>query len=339
MHSEPARAGRRARRPAHIAAVTAALAVAGLVLAGCPAPAERGSGGGPAGPASTRAVPSTSGAPAPTGRPAPSQAEATLLAVGDIGSCDSTGDEATAALLRDVPGVLATLGDTAYPDGSTADFARCYAPAWGRYRDRTRPAVGNHEYQTAGARGYFGYFGAAAGDPSKGYYSYDLGTWHIVVVNSNCGAVGGCGAGSAQERWLRCDPARGGRRCTLAYWHHPLFTSGAVHPGSTAMRPIFRALYDAGAEVVLTGHNHQYERFAPQTPSGRADPARGVREFVVGTGGASHYRFGAIQPNSQARDATTYGVLRLTLRPTGYDWRFLPAAGGHFTDAGSASCH
>jgi hypothetical protein len=326
--------------------VATALAIAAVVLAGCPAahgPAAESGGTG-----STTAAPTPTGAATPTGSrpsgtgtaPTPSTSPTvTLLAAGDIGSCASTGDEATAAVVARVAGEFAALGDIAYPNGSAADFARCYAPAWSRFRDRTRPTPGNHEYQTPGARGYFDYFGAAAGDPTKGYYSYDLGAWHIVVVNSNCGAVGGCQAGSPQERWLRADLARSRRACTLAYWHHPLFTSGAVHPGDTAMRPIFRALFDAGAEVVLSGHNHQYERFAPQTPAGVADPAHGVREFVVGTGGASHYAFGAIQPNSEVRNATSNGVLRLTLRAAGYDWRFLPAAGGRFTDAGSASCH
>jgi acid phosphatase type 7 len=324
-------------RPRAVGAA-AGLAVAALVLAGCPAPA----GHGPAGQASTNQGPTAGpgGTTATTVTPTPSSTStATLVAVGDIGACDSTGDEATAAVVARVPGVFAALGDIAYPNGSAADFARCYAPAWGRFRDRTRPTPGNHEYQTPGARGYFDYFGAAAGDPTNGYYSYDLGDWHIVVVNSNCGAVGGCQAGSAQERWLRADLSRTRRACTLAYWHHPLFTSSAVHPDDAEMRPVFRALYDAGAEVVLSGHNHQYERFAPQTPHGAADPARGVREFVVGTGGASHYAFGASKPNSEVRNATSNGVLRLTLRPTGYDWRFLPAPGGTFTDAGSASCH
>jgi hypothetical protein len=265
--------------------------------------------------------------------------DATLLAAGDIASCGSAGDVATAAVLRGTSGVVATLGDTAYPDGSAADFARCYAPYWGRYRGRTRPTPGNHDYHTPGARGYFGYFGAAAGNPAKGYYSYDLGAWHVIVVNSNCDQVGGCHAGSPQERWLRADLARSQRRCTLAYWHHPLFTSGAVHPGYTPVRPIFRALYDAGAEVVLSGHNHQYERFAPQTTTGKPDRRRGIREFVVGTGGASHYRFGEIQANSEVRDSTTHGLLRLTLHPNRYDWRFLPAVPGGFTDAGSGRCH
>ncbi|HEU4423968.1 MAG TPA: metallophosphoesterase [Pilimelia sp.] len=325
-----ARAGRRA---------VLSVAIAGVALAACSAPAEPGAGRD-TGATGSVVSPATPGTPASSSPPAAAVAPvATLLAAGDIASCGSTGDEATAAVLDRAPGTIATLGDNVYQSGSIDEFERCYAPTWGRHRDRTRPAPGNHDYQTLGARGYFAYFGAAAGPLGKGYYSYDLGAWHAVVVNSNCAAVGGCHAGSAQERWLRADLARSGRRCTLAYWHHPPFTSGAPHSNATWLRPIFQTLYDAGVEVALAGHNHQYERFAPQTPAGRADPARGVRMFVVGTGGASHYRFGAVQPNSEVRDSTTYGVLRLTLHPDRYDWRFLPAGSGRFTDAGSYRCH
>ena len=326
----------RARRRAGIARRGAGILVTAvsLALAGCAAPADPE-------PAPTERSPTPaqrSPALSPRPSPAPSPQVAILYAAGDIASCGSRGDEATAALLGN-SGVVATLGDAVYPDGSARDFAECYASSWGRHRSRTRPAPGNHEYQTAGARAYFRYFGAAAGDPRRGYYSYDLGAWHVVVLNSNCGAVGGCDRGSPQERWLRADLARSRRACTLAYWHHPLFTSGAVHPGAGWMRPIFRALHDAGAEVALTGHNHQYERFAPQTANGKADRDRGVRQFVVGTGGASHYRFGETQPHSEVRDASAYGVLRLTLRPDGYAWRFLPARRGGFTDAGAGRCH
>jgi hypothetical protein len=264
---------------------------------------------------------------------------AVLLAAGDIASCGSSGDEATAKLLDGVAGTVATLGDNAYRNGSAADFASCYGPSWGRHKSRTRPAAGNHEYLTPGASGYFAYFGAAAGEPGKGYYSYDLGAWHVVVLNSECGQVGGCRAGSAQERWLRADLAASNKRCQLAYWHKPLFTSGREHDNATEMRPLFEALYLANAEVVLSGHNHNYERFAPQNPAGARDVVRGIRQFVVGTGGVSHYEFAAIQPNSEVRNADTYGVLKLTLRATGYDWRFLPVAGKTFTDTGSGTCH
>ena len=262
-----------------------------------------------------------------------------LVGAGDIAGCASSGDDVTARLLDGIAGMVFTVGDNAYPSGTAAEFVECYGPSWGRHRARTRPAAGNHEYETAGAAGYFGYFGPAAGDPAKGYYSYDLGSWHVVVVNSNCVEVGGCGIDTPQERWLRADLAASARRCTVAYWHHALFTSGADHAPSTRMRPLFKALYDHGAEVVVSGHNHNYERFAPQSPGGSLDTSRGVRQFVVGTGGFSHDGFGTVQPNSQVRDAMTYGVLELTLRADRYDWRFVAEPGATFTDSGSTACH
>jgi hypothetical protein len=201
----------------------------------------------------------------------------------------------------------------------------------------TRPAPGNHEYNTAGATGYYAYFGAAAGDPARGYYSYDVGTWHLVALNSNCAAIGGCGAGSAEEQWLRADLAAHPAACTLAYWHHPRWSTGD-HGSSAIYDGLWKALYAFGAELVLNGHDHHYERFAPQTAAGALDQARGLREFVVGTGGRSHYGTPTIRANSEVRNSDTFGVLRLTLRPAGYDWRFVPAAGS-FTDAGTASCH
>lgn len=284
--------------------------------------------------------------PPPTASPSPvppatSQPErpAVLAGAGDIASCDSSGDEATAELLDRIAGTVFTTGDNAYDSGSAAEFADCYAPSWGRHKDRTRPAPGNHEYATPGAAGYFDYFGAAAGDPDRGYYSYGLGSWHVVVVNSNCAAVGGCDRGSPQLRWLRDDLEASTSECTLAYWHHPLFTSGAVHEGEVAMRPIFQALYEARAELVLTGHNHQYERFAPQDPDGNLDRVRGIRQFVVGTGGRSHYEFGATQPNSEVRGTGTFGVLELTLHRGSFDWRFVPVDGQSFTDSGTGTCH
>jgi hypothetical protein len=219
------------------------------------------------------------------------------------------------------------------------EFANCYNPSWGRHKARTRPAPGNHEYYTAGASGYYNYFGAAAGDPSKGYYSYDLGAWHIVSLNSMCENVGGCGANSTMVSWLRQDLAAHPSSCTLAYWHHPVFSSGSDHGNDPKMIPSCDALYAAGADVVLSGHDHDYERFAPQTASGVADSARGIREFVVGTGGRSHYSFGTIRANSQVRNSDTFGVLKLTLHPTSYDWQFVPEAGKTFSDSGSASCH
>jgi acid phosphatase type 7 len=261
-----------------------------------------------------------------------------LVGAGDIAGCDTTGDEQTAKLLDNISGTVFTLGDNVYNSGTAAQFANCYGPSWGRHKARTKPSVGNHEYLTSGASGYFGYFGSAAGDPKKGYYSYDKGSWHIVVLNSNCSPVGGCAAGSAQERWLRADLANHPNKCTLAYFHAPLYSSGE-HGSSAYVRPFWNALYQANADVVLSGHDHDYERFAPQDANGVADPERGIREFVVGTGGKSHYPFGTIKPNSQVRNATTYGVLKLTLHAGSYEWKFVPQAGKTFTDSGTTACH
>jgi acid phosphatase type 7 len=262
-----------------------------------------------------------------------------LLAAGDVASCASSGDEATAALLDRLGGTIVALGDNVYDSGTSQEFATCYTPSWGRHKSRTRPAVGNHEHGTAGAAGYFGYFGGAAGDPSKGYYSYDLGSWHIVVINSNCAQVGGCGAGSPQEVWLRADLAAHPATCTLAYWHHPRFSSSRGHGNNPEMAPIWQALYEHGADVVLSGHDHTYERFSPQDSAGNLDRDRGIRQFVVGTGGRSHYEFGTVLPQSEVRNGDTFGVLQLTLHLSGYDWQFFPETGKTFTDAGSGTCH
>lgn len=261
-----------------------------------------------------------------------------FVGAGDIADCSFPDDEATAQLLDGISGTVFTLGDNAYDRGTATDFADCYDPTWGRHKARTRPSAGNHDYYTSSASGYFNYFGAAAGDPSQGYYSYDLGTWHIVVINSNCADIGGCGTGSAQEQWLRADLAAHPTTCTLAYWHHPRFSSGE-HGSLSATKPIWQALYDYNADVVLSGHDHDYERFAPQDPNGAADPARGIREFVVGTGGRYLRPFLTVIANSQVRDASTFGVLKMTLSPTGYTWQFIPVAGQTFTDTGSATCH
>ena len=237
-----------------------------------------------------------------------------------------------------INGTVATFGDNAYESGTSAEFARCYDPSWGQLKARTKPSVGDGEYETAGASGYFNYFGEAAGDPQEGYYSYDLGSWHVIVLNSNCSEVGGCGAGSAQERWLRSDLEANPSACTAAHFHHPRFSS-SERGSSSAVAPFWEALYEAGADVVLSGHAHNYERFAPQTPSGQADPAQGIRQFVVGTGGRSLISFGAVQANSKVRIADTYGVIKLTLHPEGYEWQFVTAPGGMEADSGSASCH
>jgi hypothetical protein len=262
----------------------------------------------------------------------------TLVGAGDIASCDSSADRRTAKLLGKMRGTVFTLGDNAYPHGTRAQFENCYGRTWGKYKKRTRPAVGNHEYDTPGAKPYFGYFGRRAGKPSKGYYAYDRGSWHIVALNSNCEEVGGCGARSPQRRWLRRNLRKHPARCTLAYFHHPLFSSGE-HGNQTEVRPLWRTLYRAKADVILNGHDHDYERFAPQRPGGKKDRRRGIREFVVGTGGAERRPFGAIEPHSQARNARTSGVLKLRLGPGSYRWRFVPVAGRTFTDSGKDRCH
>ena len=266
-------------------------------------------------------------------------ADPVLYAAGDIASCSSTGDEATAAILNaNQGGTVITLGDNAYEAGSSTEFTNCYDPTWGSAKPRTRPAPGNHEYGTAGAAGYFGYFGAAAGDPTQGYYSYDLGDWHVVSLNSNCSIVS-CAAGSLQEQWLRADLAGSAKPCTLAYWHHPRYSSGTTHGSSTSVVPLFQALYDFNADLVLEGHEHNYERFAPMDAAGAIDTARGIRSIVVGTGGRSHRTLGTPIWGSEVGDDTTYGVLKVTLHASGYDWRFLPTQGATFTDAGTQACH
>ena len=238
---------------------------------------------------------------------------------------------------EDVSAVL-PLGDNQYDFGTLADYRRSYGPSWGRFLAKTYPVPGNHEYSTPQASGYFKFFGARAGNRARGYYSYDIGTWHLIALNSNCGAVGGCGRGSPQERWLRTDLAAHATLCTLAYWHHPRFSSG-LHGDDTSYTAFWQALYAAGADVVLVGHDHDYERFAPQDPLGRSDAPRGIREFVVGTGGRSRYPFREPRPNSEVRNFGTYGVLMLTLHEDSYDWRFVPEAEKSFTDSGSTACH
>jgi hypothetical protein len=244
---------------------------------------------------------------------------------------------------RELDAVL-TLGDNQYERGALEAFRTRYDKTWGRVKPITHPTVGNHEYLTPGAAGYFDYFNGPgrttgrAGVRGQGWYSFDLEGWHLVALNSMCDEIGGCAPGSPQLEWLRADLAAHPAQCTLAYWHHPRFSSGA--PGSNVRTdPFWRLLYEAGAEVVLTGHSHDYERFAPQTPDALRDDARGIREFVVGTGGKNNYAFGAVQPNSEVRDAATSGVLLLTLRPGGYDWHFAPVRGATFRDAGSGACH
>ena len=231
---------------------------------------------------------------------------------------------------------MLTLGDEQYVEGRLQNFRTQYGPTWGRELSITHPAPGNHEFKSGGD-GFYTYFGAAAGSPSHPYYSFDVGSWHIIALNSECGFVtGGCGAGSPQEKWLKADLASHHNRCVLAFWHQPRFSSGG-HGNNKAYQPFWQDLYAAHADIVLNGHDHHYERFAPQTPNGVA-AKNGIREFVVGTGGKNLRGFPTIRANSQVR-SMTFGVLLLKLHPTSYDWQFVPVKGSKFTDSGHSSCH
>jgi hypothetical protein len=263
-----------------------------------------------------------------------------IIAAGDIADpSDIHGAQATAALVDRLDGVVAVIGDAVHRDGSVDDFLDHYAPAWGRHRWRTRPAVGNHEYTVPHAGGYFAYFCAAAGEPFRGWYSYDVGRWHVVVLVSECAEDDSeiaCDAGSEQVQWLRADLAAHPTRCTLAYAHHPRFSSG-FGGDHVALHDVWVELARGGVDLVLAGHSHDYERFAPQTPDGALDPAHGIREIVAGTGGAALGTFDAPRPNSEVRLAGVWGVLVLTLHAEGYDWRFV-AVDGTTQDFGSAPC-
>lgn len=267
-----------------------------------------------------------------------------LVGAGDIASCGHIeGAEITARLIEQIPGTVFAAGDLAYESGVWEQFRDCYGKTWGRFKNRTRPALGNHEYVDPAATGYFDYWGTRGGPRGKGYYSYDLGDWHVVVLNTNCKVkgVGGCDLGSPQEAWLKQDLAGHPNACILAYGHHPLFSSGLFksHAEHPELKPLWEDLYAAHADVVLVGHEHSYERFAPQDPDGKKDPEHGIREFVVGTGGRSHDFFGFTASNSEARNSDTYGVLKLTLTPGKYAWEFIPEPGKPFRDAGSGDCH
>ncbi|GAA1612132.1 metallophosphoesterase family protein [Catellatospora bangladeshensis] len=279
------------------------------------------------------------GAAAPVPRDEPATAPAVLVGAGDIGSCQSDGDEATAKLLDRIPGTVFTLGDNAYVAGTADQFQRCYEPYWGRHKDRTRPVIGNHDMRTDEGGPYYDYFGDSAGKKGKGWYSYELGGWQVVVLNSTCDLVD-CEQDSEQAEWLRETLDASDAKCTVAMWHHPLFSSGWKHDADPRVKPFFEILYEHGVEVVLNGHNHNYERFAPQTPDGEFDRERGVRQFIVGTGGGGLNGFGKdVDPNSRARNADTFGVLKLTLYPDFYVWKFVGQPGSSFTDTGLTACH
>jgi hypothetical protein len=272
--------------------------------------------------------------PNPDPPPPPVQTTATLVGAGDIGWCGSDGGPAlTAALLDSIDGTVVAAGDNAYFNGSAQDYANCYQPSWGRHKSRTRPVPGNHEYNTPGASGYFGYFGSAAGNAGEGWYSYSLGAWRVFALNSEVSAF----PGSPQYEWLRAELAANPSKCALAYWHTPVFGSG-TNGGNTQMQAVWALLQQSGVDVILTGHNHSYERFGKQDSNGRS-AALGMRQFVVGTGGAPLTGFGSIAANSEVRDSTAWGVLKLTLMPETYAWQFVPVAGKSFSDSGSDTCH
>jgi hypothetical protein len=323
------------RRAAATGALLAAFALVSIA-AGC---------GGEAGTAGAEPTSATTGAAQAQAGTAPTSVRGpTLVAAGDVAcapgeprtrfACHQVDTAALIARLK--PDAVAVLGDLQYETGSLADFEGSFDRTWGRFRDRMHPAVGNHEYGTPGAADYFAYFGDRAGQPGEGWYAYELGSWHVVVLNANCDIVG-CGRGSPQQRWLRSDLAAHPARCTLAYWHQPRFSSG-LHGSDPTLAPLWRTLQRGGADVALSGHDHDYERFAPQDPRGRLDRAHGIVQFVVGTGGKSHYPILLAHAASRAH-ASVFGVLALTLGRGAYRWRFVAEPGVGFRDGGTTRCH
>ncbi len=288
---------------------------------------------GPSGPDPSGPTPSIAGTSPPGEDPV-------LVGAGDIADCDSDGDEATAAILDGIAGTVFTAGDNAYENGSTSAFANCYDPSWGRHRDRTWPATGNHDWRSPNLAGYRAYFASAGTGPDGGtWYARDLGTWRVIVLDSQCAEVDGCDAASPQGQWLAAELAATDHRCSVAIFHRPRFSSGDEHGDDPAMDPFWRALYADGVDVVINGHDHDYERFAPQDPDGREDRVRGIRQFVVGTGGRDLRGFREPRPNSELRVSITPGVLALTLHDGSYDWQFHAAEGSTFSDRGTDSCH
>lgn len=272
-----------------------------------------------------------------------------VLAAGDLVCGTGTSATApckhreTAALVTSIaPTAVLLMGDIQYESATLSDFRLRYDSTWGGHKAITWPAPGNHEYQTSGAAGYFDYYNGVgvqtgrAGDRSKGYYSFNLGAWHIIALNSNCTVVA-CSAGSLQETWLRADLAANPTACTLAYWHHPRYSSGA-HGDNTSMQAIWQALYDFGADLVLAGHDHNYERFGPQNATSGADATRGIRSFVVGVGGKEMRPVSTVKANSQLRNSNSLGLLKLSLHASSYDWQFVPIPGHTLADAGTAAC-
>jgi calcineurin-like phosphoesterase family protein len=266
-------------------------------------------------------------------QPLPAVPDAVLVGAGDVAMCGMPEVEATAALLERIPGTVFAPGDLAYPTGSARDFSACYEPTWGRVKHRTRPAPGNHDYETQQGAPYYAYFGDNAGPSGHGYYSYREGAWLILSLNSNIPAS----ENSPQAQWVRATLASNPGSCTLAYWHHPLFSSGP-NGDNGQMRDIWRILQQAGTDVVISGHDHFYERFAPQDAGGRPDPQNGIRQFIVGTGGSHLYAPKTLRANSEVI-GSTHGVLKLTLKADSYEWQFVSIPGKPFTDFGTGQCH
>ena len=326
----------RERQAAGTIAAVGALLLAVLVLAtltGRP----RGADPGSETPSATAAAQPSAGATASPATGSPPQSEppdVILVGAGDIGSCSSEGDEATAALLDEIPGVVFTLGDNAYEDGAAEEFATCYEPSWGRHKGRTRPVAGNHDHRTDEAQGMRDYFGL----DGPTYYAYDVGEWRIYVIDSNCALVGGCGPGSHQYEWLAADLAAEPRQCAAAMWHHPKFTIGPHDNDEGESGILWELLHARGVDLVLNGHDHNYQRWTPMRPDGTPDPA-GIRLIINGAGGKNHTTPTRDDPRVEARNHDTFGVLKLTLAPEAYAWEFIPEAGKTFTDSGSADCH
>jgi hypothetical protein len=262
----------------------------------------------------------------------------TILAASNIASCSSINDEATASLLDSLPGTVFAVGDNAFPDGSAQAYANCYAPSWGRHLARTYAVPGNREYASGASTPFFDYFGDRAGPRGLGYYSLDLGNWHIIVLNASDSAA--FVAGSAQSKWLKTDLATHRKLCTLAMWHKPRFFSSNIPgwTGNPSVAALWNQLYAGGVDVVLNGQQHQYERLRPMTPTGAISEARGIRQFSVGTGGESTEMPIAISESSETR-SDAFGVLKLTLDDGTYTWEFVPTVPGQFTDTGSGTCH
>jgi acid phosphatase type 7 len=269
------------------------------------------------------------------------------MAAGDIANCSKDAHQKTAALIEArKPDAVLALGDIVYPNGTLEEFVDCYGSSWGRFRGITRPAIGNHEYHTPHAGPFFAYFCGTSGEVFKGYYSFEVGPWHAIALNSVCGVdndvdpnssddFGGCGADSPQAKWLRDDLAKHAKSCTVAFWHHPRYSSGK-HGNADHMRDLYKILDDGKVDLALNGHVHSYERFDPQDADGNG-AVQGIRQFTVGTGGGSLTGFGTIKPNSVYRSNLDYGVLELSLEKTRYAWKFITAS-GKMTDSGDAQC-